>query len=100
MAQFPRVNAYIVVYPLQEEKEYLDRVKNDYKQEYIIDMSKLFVDLIDGFGLKMFKEMCKNFRSTPDQIFADQDSTEDDLLSYILNKIKQASKRRKNTSIN
>jgi len=89
------VNAYIVVYPPSQEKKYLNRVKKDYSEEYIIDISKLFVDLVDSFGLEIFKEMYKNFRSTPDQVFADGESTEDDLYSYILKEIKTAKQKNK-----
>lgn len=89
------VNAYIVVYPPSEQKEYLNRAKKDYNDEYRIDISKLFVDLVDSFGLEIFKEMYKNFRSTPDQVFADVDSTEDDLYSYILQEIKTAREKNK-----
>ncbi|MFW6389690.1 MAG: hypothetical protein ACOCZT_01120 [Halanaerobiales bacterium] len=84
-----------MVYPPAQEKEYLTRVKKDYSEEYIINISRLFVDLVDSFGLEIFKEMYRNFRSTPDQVFADEDSPEDDLYSYILKEIKTAIKQNK-----
>ena len=89
------VNAVIVVYPPEDEKEYLKRVKQDYSQEYIIDISSLFVELIDYYGPDNFKTMYKDFKSTPDQVFADQSTEEEDLFSLIIREIKTAKKENK-----
>jgi len=51
------VNALIMVYPPKEEKECLKRVKADYGDQYIIDLSKLFIDYIEEFELDVFLEM-------------------------------------------
>lgn len=92
------VNAYIVVYPPSQEQEYLNRVKKDYSEEHIIDISKLFVDFIDkygkeyggSYGLDFFLETYKNNRSTTDQVFIDENSEEKDLFSLILDNLKKA----------
>ena len=38
------VNALIMVYPPKKERECLKRVKEDYGSEYIIDLSKIFIE--------------------------------------------------------
>lgn len=82
------VNALLMVYPPNEEKKYLERVREEYSSEYIIDLSELFLKFIDIYGLEDFKEMYKNFRST--SVFIDDSSTEEDLLDLILYEIEEA----------
>jgi len=89
------VNALLVVYPPQEEQQYLQRAKNDYSSEYIIDLSQLFIKLIDSYGLETFKQMYRDFRSTPEQVFNDPQSPEPDLFGMIIDEIKQAQKKEK-----
>ena len=89
------VNALLVVYPPQEEQQYLQRTKDDYNSEYIIDLSQLFVDLINDYGLEKFKQMYRDFRSTPEQVFHDPASPEKDLFAMIIEEIKQAQKKDK-----
>lgn len=82
------VNALIMVYPPDKEDECLSRVKKDYGHEYIINISELFVDYIDKFGLDTFTEVYKNYRST--SVFVDDSSSEEDLLDIILDEIEKA----------
>ncbi len=82
------VNALIMVYSPEEEKECLKRVKEDYGSEYIIDLSKLFIEYIDKFGIDTFKEIYKNYRST--SVFNDDTSQDEDFLDLILNEIGEA----------
>lgn len=89
------VNALIVVYPPKEEKDYISRVKNDYGNEYIIDLSELFVSLIDNVGLDMFKIMYKNFKSNPERIFNNEGSDQPDLFKSIIGEIRKAKKQDK-----
>lgn len=82
------VNALILVYPPEEEKECLRRVREDYSNEYIINISDLFLEFIDKYDLDNFKMIYKNYRST--SVFVDDSSEEEDLLDLILREIETA----------
>ncbi len=87
------VNALIMVYPPEQENAFLKRAKTDYGDQYIIDLSELFVDYIEEFGIDVFREMYKNYRST--SIFYDDSSPEKDFLDVILKEIKKADQNNK-----
>jgi len=87
------VNALIMVYSPKEEKECLKRVKADYGDQYIIDLSKLFVNYIEEFGVDVFLEMYKNYRST--SVFYDDSDQQKDFLDLILREIKIAAENDK-----
>jgi len=81
-------NALVVVYPPKEEKKYLARVYETFREDYIIDLSKLFIEYIDNYGFDTFKEMYQNYKST--SVFVDIGEEETDLLKMILNEIEEA----------
>ena len=86
-------NALIVVYPPKEEKNYLDRLKQDYGNEYIIDLSDLFVSLIDKTGIENFKGSYKMYDA--ERIFNNADADQLDLFDLIIEEIKKADKLNK-----
>jgi len=75
------VNALIMVYPPKEEKRYLARAREDFSNEYFIDLSKLFVDFIDSYGINDFKELYELYRTS--SMFIDESSEEKDLFDMI-----------------
>lgn len=81
-------NALVIVYPPKEEKKYLKRVYETFREEYIIDLSKLFIEYIEQYSIDNFKEMYQNYRST--SVFVDLGESETDLLRMILNEIEKA----------
>ena len=84
------VNAFLLVYPPEEEDTYLERAKKDFASEYIIDLSELFVELIDEWGFDNFKEAYKNYRSTLSAIFSNESSENPDLMNLIRREVKKA----------
>ena len=83
-------NALILVYPPGEEKEYLKRVKNDYADQHIINISDLFVKLIDDVGIETFKQGYKMYYSSPESIFYGPDREQTDLFDLIIDEITKA----------
>lgn len=84
------VNALIMVYPPKKEKDCFKRVKEEYSGEYIIDLSQLFIEYIDIFGIDTFKTIYRNYRST--SVFRDESPEENDFLDLILKEINNAVK--------
>src|SRR6056297_1274153 len=88
------VNALIVVYPPQEEEDYLNRAKEEFNSEYIIDISELFIKYIDNYGgIENFKKIYKSYRST--SVFLNEDNNNKDFLDLILDEISKAVKEDK-----
>lgn len=84
------VNAFLLVYPPEEEPAYLERAQKDYAGEYFIDLSELFVELVDEYGLDTFLNAYKEFRSTPSDFFADENSANLDFMDLIKREIAKA----------
>jgi len=83
-------NSIILVYPPKEEEKYLKEIKKHYPNEYYIDISELFVKLIDEYNLENFKEAYKNYKSTPEVLFNSPQSDQLDLNKLIIDEIKEA----------
>src|SRR6056297_1285059 len=88
-------NAIIMVYPPQEEEKYISELKKAYPQEYYINISELFVKLIDKYGVNNFTESYEDYASTPERIFHSQEETQADLFKMIIEELKQAHKEDK-----
>ena len=87
-------NALIVVYPPEEENDYLKRVNKEYSGEYIIDLSDLFIDYIDKYGgIDNVKTIYKNYRST--SVFSDEDSKNENFKKIIIGEIGKAVEKNK-----
>lgn len=82
-------NALIVVYPPEQEEQYLDRVYRDYCNEYFINLSNIFINAIDKYGVEPFKTNLRNYRSTPQRLFYDKENKKS-LYMLIINEIKNA----------
>ena len=82
------VNALIIVYSPEEEKKYFKRIEEEFSDEYIIDLSQLFIKYIDMFGLETFKTVYKNYRST--SAFINENEEDKDFLDLILEEIEKA----------
>ncbi|MCF8000479.1 MAG: hypothetical protein K9K76_01280 [Halanaerobiales bacterium] len=82
------VNALIIVYSPEEEKKYFKRIEEEFSDEYIIDLSQLFIKYIDMFGLETFKTVYKNYRST--SAFINEGEEDKDFLDLILDEIEKA----------
>lgn len=89
------VNALVVVYPPEEEKQYLARVRKDYGHEYIIDLSKLFLRFIDNIGMDALKKLYNDYRSTIDRVFISSEDSHVSLLDLIIEEIQKAIKEDK-----
>ncbi|MGM0502931.1 MAG: hypothetical protein ACQERJ_10425 [Bacillota bacterium] len=88
-------NALILVYPPKEEGKYLNRVKTDYEEEYIINLADLFVEFVDEHGINVLKEAFRNYRSTPESLFNNEDSAVIDLFDLIKQELKTAIEKEK-----
>lgn len=79
-----------LIYPPEEEKYYLERLKENYPNEAIINVAGLFVELIDSFGVDQFLEIFRHYKSQPEKLFQSKSSQEANLLNLILDEIKRA----------
>lgn len=84
------VNALVIVYPPEKEKEFLDRVYQDYGDQHIIDISELFTQLIDSYSLEVFRGALKDYKSTPETLFNNPKSEQQDLFKMIISEIEEA----------
>lgn len=88
-------NSILFTFPPKEEQEYIDFLKQHYQDKAeFIDISKLFILLIDSLGWKEFEELYKDLQSTPYLLFK-SDSPEKDLFDSIIDAISEANKHDK-----
>ena len=82
-------NSILFTYPPQEEKAYLERVREEYPDACFIDIAALFVDYIDHVGYEDFVEIYEEYATEPEKLFRSEMSN-DDLYQRILKAIEQA----------
>nr|MBL0709011.1 hypothetical protein [Sulfurimonas sp.] len=84
-------NSVLFSYAPDEESEYIARAEELYADKAVfIDISKLFVDFIDGDGWDNFSEYYKDYQNTPHVVFKSDDPAPD-LFKLIISAIKKAS---------
>lgn len=88
-------NVIRLIYPPEEEKYYLNRLKQDYPDEALINVGKLFVEMIDSYGLDEFIDIFKHYRSEPEKVFQSRSDYDPDLSDIILEAIDKAEKEGK-----
>ena len=81
-------HSVLLIYPPSDEKIYMEKVKSDYSKEEIIDISELFVEYIDQFGLDEFTSAYNDYQSEPQKLFKG-------FLELIIMKIEKAGKKSK-----
>jgi anti-anti-sigma regulatory factor len=79
----------LFVYHPNEEKKYLERIKQEYPDAYFIDIAQELVEYIDSVGYDNFIEAYEEYLSEPEKLFKSE-SSESDLFKRILNKIQKA----------
>lgn len=77
-----------LIYPPGEEKRYLERLQDSYPEEAHINVAKLFVQVIDSYGLEEFLEIFRHHK--PEKVFQSKSSKEPNLLNFILDAIEEA----------
>lgn len=88
-------NSILFSYPPNEEQQYIEKAKALYAENAVfIDISKLFVQVINEEGWESFKEYYNDFINTPHLIFRSDDPTTD-LYDLIIGKIEEASRNNK-----
>ena len=83
-------NAIIVTYDPPDEDEYLNRVRDEYKEHRIIDLSAIFVSYVDIYGIDNMKSALKNYRSTPRKLFYNDSTSQKSFYDLIIDEIKAA----------
>lgn len=88
-------NSILFSYPPNEEQQYIERAKALYAENAVfIDISKLFVQVINEEGWESFKEYYNDFKNTPHLIFRSDDPAID-LYDLIISEIEEASRNNK-----
>ena len=84
----------LFVYPPDEEKQYLERVRSEYPDAYFIDVARQFIEFIDSVGFDDFVDNYKEYASEPEKLFKSE-SSKTDFFRQILNQIESAGKENK-----
>ena len=79
----------LFIYPPNEEKKYLERIRDEYPDGYFIDVAKEFVNYIDSVGYDDFISIYQDYSSEPEKLFKSELS-EDDLFKRLLKEITKA----------
>jgi len=87
-------NTILLIYPPHEEFYYIEKVKELYKDEYIIDVASELIEYIDYLTMPVFEELFKEYGPSKHQIFKSATSTTD-LFAKLIEKIKQAAAENK-----
>jgi len=88
-------NSILFSYPPEEESLYIEKARELYSENAaFIDISKIFVQLIDKDGWDSFKDNYHDYKDTPHIIFKSEDQGVD-LFDLIINEIKEACKNDK-----
>jgi len=88
-------NSILFSYSPSEESLYIEKAKDIYSEKAsFIDISKLFVKIIDKDGLNNFSEYYQDFKDTPHKIFKSDDPSTD-LFDLIIGDIEKACKKKK-----
>ena len=81
-------HSILLIYPPNEEINYLGRVKQEYPEAEYINVANLLVDYIDQSGLDKFTEAYSDYQSEPQKLFKD-------FLKIILSRIEHAGGKNK-----
>jgi len=81
-------NTVLFVFPPHEEDEYIRKAGELYPEACFTDISQLFVRYVDSVGWDDFEEFYRAYRTTPDQVFKNDD--EINLFKLIIDEIKAA----------
>jgi hypothetical protein len=90
------INVLRVIYPPRYETDYLQEVHKTYPDQALIDLSDLFVEVIDQYGgIDEFERIFEAHASQPEKLFQTDYDGDPDLLDLILEQIEQADKQGK-----
>ncbi len=78
-----------LLYPPRFEKQYLDELRETYPDQALIDLSDLFVKLIDDYGIDTFQTIYEGYEDK-EKVFRSDYEDDPDLLDYIIEEIEQA----------
>ncbi len=87
-------HSILFIYSPYEEEKYLQRVKSDFPDAFIIDIAELFVKYIQISGIDEFVNVYSEYQSEPQKLFK-SDSSTDDFFRLLLNEIKSAGENNK-----
>lgn len=88
-------NVIRLIYPPEQEKIYLRKLKESYPDESFINVGKLFVKMIDFYGLDRFLEIFDHYRSEPEKVFQSHSQQDQNLFDIIIKAIRKADKEDK-----
>ncbi|MFC1731452.1 hypothetical protein ACFL6I_14130 [candidate division KSB1 bacterium] len=87
-------NTILFAYPPEDGAEYIQEARLLFPELYFIDVSILFVQFIDDFGLEDFIQYYKDFNTSTHLVFKSEDESID-LFDRIISKIGDAFKNQK-----
>lgn len=82
-----------VIYPPEQEKEYLQRLEEEYEDEAFINIADLFVEMIDDYGFDNFKRLYEDYSSEVDKIFQSESEYDPNLFERIMSEIVTAGEK-------
>ncbi len=86
-------NSILFSYPPEEEYLYIKKAKEVFKEKAsLIDISSLFVEIIDKDGWDSFKEYYEDFKTSTHLVFKSEDPAPD-LFDSIIGNIEQAAQK-------
>ncbi len=79
-------NTILFIYDPKDERYYLDKLKEEYSDQSVINVADIFVEFIDELGWNNFEELIKEMNQDSYQVFKSQ-SHEKDFYNKLINKI-------------
>jgi hypothetical protein len=82
-------NSILLVYPPEEEQNYLSRVQEEFSNCCFIDIAIILTEFIDQFGLEKFVELYDAYSPEPQKLFSST-KFENNFINLVISKITES----------